>query len=335
MFRFSLIIAVTICLLLPSACTEKVHSDVSFYYWRTKWSLNETERNCIEHNQVKHIFVRYFDVALEQNKAIPVGRISFKDTIPVSSITPVIYIKNEVFLSKTINIEELSENILKLVNIISKNHGVHTDGLQIDCDWTLGSRGKFMEFINHIKPKVEGKLSATIRLHQVKYWKKTGIPNVDYGVLMYYNMGNVDADSSQNSIYQSSTAKRYVHTLSSYPMPLDIALPIFSWGIQCRNNNVVGVLGKLSKEDLDMCDNFSSQSNMYLAEKSFYWRGKYIERGDYIKFETVSKQDLETMTTELTKHLKYTPQNIIFYDLDSINITSYDKEIFKNISNSF
>ncbi len=335
MFRLSLITAALACLLLPSACTEKTHSDVSFYYWRTKWRLNETERNCIAQNDVKHIFVRYFDVALQQGKAIPVGRIAFDDTVPVDSITPVIYIKNEVFLSQTLNIEELSENILKLVNSINENHGVYTNGLQIDCDWTLGSKDSFMEFINYIKPKIEGELSATIRLHQVKYWKRTGIPNVDYGVLMYYNMGKIDANPSNNSIYQSSIAKQYVHTLSGYPMPLDIALPIFSWGIQCRNNKVVGVFGKLSKDELDMCDSFSLQDNVYLAQKSFFWRAKYIEQGDCIKLETVGKQDLETMATELTEHLKYAPRNIIFYDLDSINITSYDKEIFKNISNSF
>jgi hypothetical protein len=53
----------------------------------------------------------------------------------------------------------------------------------------LQVKDNYLKFIAVFKKLSKKKLSATIRLHQVKYFKKTKIPNVDSGVLMYYNMG--------------------------------------------------------------------------------------------------------------------------------------------------
>ena len=79
-------------------------------------------------------------------------------------------------------------------------------------------------------------LSATIRLHQVKYYKQAGIPPVDRGMLMFYNMGKLNALTAENSIYNSNDAAGYIETVDDYPLKLDLALPAFSWAVHFRNS---------------------------------------------------------------------------------------------------
>ncbi len=74
-------------------------------------------------------------------------------------------------------------------------------------------------------------LSATIRLHQVKYFETTGVPPVKSGMLMFYNTGDLENPSEENSILNIETAELYLSGLEDYPMQLDIVLPLFSWAV--------------------------------------------------------------------------------------------------------
>ena len=87
-------------------------------------------------------------------------------------------------------------------------------------------------------------------MHQIKYPEKTGIPNVDKGVLMYYNMGVINA-GEHNSIYSQKIAKNYINSSHNYKLPLNIALPVFSWGVHIRNNQVTNIIGGLRIADLN------------------------------------------------------------------------------------
>ena len=65
--------------------------------------------------------------------------------------------------------------------------------IQLDCDWNSSTQKKYFNLIEEMKlyPTWENIVwSATIRLHQLKYPKQTGVPPVNKGVLMFYNMGN-------------------------------------------------------------------------------------------------------------------------------------------------
>ena len=52
---------------------EKNSPDVSFYFWKTKFKLSTLERQTIINNDVKKIYLRYFDVALQNESALPVS----------------------------------------------------------------------------------------------------------------------------------------------------------------------------------------------------------------------------------------------------------------------
>ena len=319
-----------------NACAKKPLTEVSFYYWRTVFSLSETESDILKETKATKIYLRYFDLILPKGsiEAIPESPINFKDSIGNLEIIPVIYIKNEVMLNDKENFEKLVEKTLDYIEQINKVNNIKTSELQIDCDWTLASKDNFMRFMEILKSKTSDTLSATIRLHQIKYAKTTGIPNVDYGVLMYYNMGKIAADDS-NSIYDRKIAEQYLSKLSEYPLPLKVALPIFSWTVQIRTNKVVGLSAKISLDDLKSDDCKKITEKLFKVKRSHYLNGSLLNADDLLKIENISSEDLKNMASDLKKNLKESPSEIIFFDLNETNIKQYDKFIYKEIATSF
>ena len=178
-------------------------------------------------------------------------------------------------------------------------------------------------------------MSATIRLHQIKYKIKTGVPPVNCGVLMFYNMDKISGDSS-NSIYSKAIADKYISYLKTYPLPLNIALPIFTWGIQSRNGNVINLLNKMNYSTFNSDTNFSKQTNTIFKVKNYCFKGGYyFVKDDVVKIESVSNDQLIEIAENINDNLKIKPTELFFYDLDTINLNLYDKNIFKKIATTF
>ena len=149
---------------------------------------------------------------------------------------------------------------------------------------------------------------------------------------MFYNMGAISA-SDANSIYEEKNALKYVSSLKHYPLRLDIALPIFSWGIGTRNGKVHYLLNKMYTKDFEKDSNFVRLSeDRFRAKHSFFKGGYYIMENDEIKIENVGAKDLKEMTNMLIKNISQPVNKIIFYDLDSSNIINYESNIFQTVS---
>ena len=317
------------------SCTQGEKPTIAFYYWKTVFKLSQLEKEILDDNAVKKIYLRYFDIDLDsKNQPFPVSPIRFETKSTDFSIVPVIYIKNKVMLNKELDVEFLAEKTFDFIQQINAANEIQIHEVQIDCDWTLSSRDTYLKFIESFK-KISGKtLSATIRLHQIKYYKKTKIPNVDKGVLMYYNMGNIAADSL-NSIYDRNIASKYLESLKNYPLGLDVALPIYSWAVHIGEARVIGLRNKIAVSSFQKDSNFIYENNYLKVKKANYKTGTFYKVGDVLKIESISKNDLLEMAADLDLNLKQTPKEIIFYDLDELNINNYEKNIFQNISSCF
>ena len=334
--NFQKFILFLIIVLAIGACVKKPLPEVSFYYWRTVFSLTDAERDLLKSTDSAKIYLRYFDLILPKGstEAIPESPITFTDSIGNLEIIPVIYIKNEVMLNNKENFEKLADKMLDYISQINKKNNIPTSEIQIDCDWTLASKDNFMRFMKILKSKTSNTLSATIRLHQIKYAKTTGIPTADYGVLMYYNMGKIAVDDS-NSIYDRKIAEQYLSKLSEYPLPLKVALPIFSWAVQIRTNKVVGLSAKITQNDLFSKDFETVSENVFRVKRSHYLKGSSLNKNDLLKIDKISSKDLSDMASDLKKNLKESPSEIIFFDLNETNIKQYEKSIYKKIVTSF
>jgi hypothetical protein len=79
-------------------------------------------------------------------------------------------------------------------------------------------------------------------------------------MLMFYNFGRIQADNPKSSIFNSDDASRYSSFISSYPLKLDVVLPVFSWSVQSREGRVLGLLEKIGSNDADAFDGFQKLS---------------------------------------------------------------------------
>lgn len=324
-----------LCLL--AACQQRPKRPISFYYWKTQFSLNDYERKVLQENKAQTLYVRYFDVDFkpEDDQPIPVSPIKLDTTIHNFNVIPVVFIKNRTFERlKTADIPGLVRKVSNLIADINTRQRFLTFEIQFDCDWTERTRDNYFEFIQQYRDYAGGPISSTIRLHQVKYKGRTGIPPVDRGVLMYYNMGAINGDNN-NSIYERSIANRYNAYIRSYPLPLDVALPVFSWGLQMRNGKVIALLNKINFTQFENDSNFiRSTSNRYLTKNACFKAGYYFQQGDEIKAERVPADDLLDITSQINQYTNRRIGKLIFYDLDSTNLIQYEKDIFQKVRNN-
>jgi len=301
------------------------------------FKFSKIEKEALDENDVQKLYVRYFDIGLhpESNLPIPISPVRFEQNPKGYTIVPVVFIQNKIMLQPSLDVENLAQKTFDFIEQINSKNKIDCREIQIDCDWTLNSKEKYLKFIEVFKKLSKKKLSATIRLHQVKYFKKTKIPNVDSGVLMYYNMGSIAPDSL-NSIYDQKVAERYLKSLKKYPLHLDFAFSIYSWGVHIRDNKVIGLRSKMSISTLEKDSNFEKTSPIFFRVKhSNYKNGVFYEENDLLKIEEIKAEDLKEMAEDLQDNLIEKPNEIIFYDLDEFNLNNYEKNIFKQVVSWF
>ena len=62
-----------------SSCKEEVHqqAEISFYHWKQDFSLDSNELAILSDNKVNELYVRFFDVMLEDGNCVPISVIDF------------------------------------------------------------------------------------------------------------------------------------------------------------------------------------------------------------------------------------------------------------------
>lgn len=326
------IVLLSVFVLLLS-CERKEAPSVSFYYWKTFFTLTPKEQSVLDANETGKIYVRYFDVKMVNDAPVPVAPIRFDKPKPKKEIVPVVFLKNEVFLSDKVDVYDLVKKMLHLIHQINAKNRLTIQEIQIDCDWSLQSRDKFMLFLKELKKKSPKTISATIRLHQIKYFKETKVPPVDYGVLMFYNMGELNAGKG-NSIYDKTIAERYLPSLKDYPLPLKVALPVYSWIIHSRNGHIVNLISKIDRKGFQNNANFEWKEDRAVVKKNTLAKGFFFEEGDQLKVEAIHEEDLKEMIGLLKKYMPKKPKEIIYFDLDQNNFNKLTNDDFFKTCNA-
>lgn len=317
----------------------------AFYFWKTRWISSPEILTQLNKNQIHQLYMRFFDVEWNETRssAQPVSPLEVVAPLPTKvEIVPVVYITNSVFLKMNYaDVEGLGDKIWRKVNAIARAQNVVIRQLQIDCDWSDGSRRNYFHFAELLHSKLKTQkviLSSTIRLHQIKYAKRTGVPPVDRGMLMFYNFGRIKADSDYSSIFNSRDAGLYAKYIASYKLPLDLSLPIFSWGVHSRDGKVVGLLSKMNVDDFESSDGFLRIAhNKLKATQSFFFRGTYYAKDDLILIEetspTLTKQ-AAAMAIE-GSDWKKSYNTVAFFDIDERNLSRYGKNDIQQIFKQF
>lgn len=341
-FRFKHLVCLILLTLFFGGCHVNQQADTGFYYWKQNYSLNEGQSAILKSSRSERLYIRFFDIKWDNkmHKPYPEAIINFADQPISRQVTPVVFITNETFEKLPLSgIDSLAIKCHKLVSGLAMRQHISYKTVQIDCDWTIGTKDKYFTFLRNFKALTENELEVTIRLHQVKYQFKTGIPPADRGVLMFYNMGKLSADLNEpNSIYNAATAKKYLNSLKNYLLPLDVALPVFSWSIHIREGKVIQVYGKIGRAELNDKANFSPTAHriVYRAKRDFFMGGIYIKKGDLFKLEETDKILLKHAAVQLAAHLnKSEKRTIIYYELGNLNLSAFKAKDFEEISAYF
>ncbi len=165
--------------------------------------------------------------------------------------------------------------------------------LQIDCDWTAGTKDKYFRFLARFKALNPDKtISATIRLYPYKYPEKTGVPPVDRGMLMCYNMDNITRETTGNSVFDLATLKQYIGE-EKYPLQLDVALPLFGWFAWFRGNKFKGIVRDAAGDDISQFSVLEQElGNRYRLLRDTVIQDKYLREGDMLRKEFPDAQEL-------------------------------------------
>lgn len=214
----------------------------------------------------------------------------------------------------------------------------YTDVL-IDCDWAEGTKDKFFYFLNQIKKDfgTSKQLSVTLRLWQYKATKTAGVPPADRCLLMCYNMQNANNFKIENSIATIDELKKYVSG-DQYPISLDIALPIFNWGVLFRNEKFVGLLGNVDTQYYE--DNIIEfekiEDNRFRLLDDMVIGDFFARKGDIIRVETVSQKTLNKMVDYLKSEIKTTENSrVTFFSWNNIYINNYGTDELQTIYATF
>lgn len=305
-------------LIITSCSKNKEKHPYTFYYWKTRLALKPEEKSALQKSKTEVLYTRFFDIDKISNKFQPVGIITKDSTFITSkTIVPVVFITNRTFLNiKNNEIKLLAESTNKLLEEKIKKYQLKTSNeIQIDCDWTAGTKNDYFEYLQKLKEISKKNITSTLRLHQVKDKNTMGIPPVEKVYLMCYSTSSPLENSNKNSILDNQTLKKYLSKLDDYPIKnMDIALPIYSWGIITNHLGKHKLINGISTKDLDNQNFRKIKENEVIIKKDGFYFGFYLNKGFKIKAEEIPSSQLDDAVNFLNKKLN--TFTIIYYQLD-------------------
>lgn len=342
-YRFGFLLLAMV-LVLTAACDQQHHVVTrGFYYWKTSFKLSHDEEQQLTNAGCTKLYLRCFDVVWNENtnRPQPVGILSSRGNLPNTfSYVPVVFITQQVIARiNTSELPALAENTANLLQQLATRHNITPNEVQIDCDWTATTRDRYFAFLELLKKQpflLNKKISCTVRLHQVKYRKTSGIPPVDRALIMCYNVGNLKQPGSHNSIIDVALTKNYLDALDEYPLPADIALPIFSWCLHFRGGKLQGILRVITPDEVPANPAFTQRKkDLFVCRKDTLWQGYAFLSGDELRIEGPSLKNLLSVARFTSKKVRNDSLNVLFFHADSLTLAKFPVDDLKAVYRSF
>jgi hypothetical protein len=351
-------------LLLFSSCLRKPPTvSRAYYYWRMG-DASYDERRFLKQHDIRKLYTRLMDVDWSETQgAIPVASSEIEalkhalqvyDSFPVQ-IVPVVFITNKTFeridsfeiplLAKRLvrrclpSYDEADIEYEKSYYIQSNGGPVRPREIQFDCDWTIKTAPKYFRFLEEVKkllPSDSIQISATVRLHQYKYPSRTGVPPVNRGMLMVYNIADPKQYSGESSIFDYNRAKTYFTSYKKYPLPLDIVLPAWSWCLIYRNQKFYQIENGMDEGDLKTLSFVKAKGNhFYSVTTDTVYRDLFLRVGDEIKAEGIDEKTLQQAASLAAKAVNTSQYTVTLFELSEKEIKHYSHETVDKIYTSF
>lgn len=335
---------VGLCLAL-GACKDAPTNEVvpAFYHWKTNFSPSAQSMATLHQIGTQRIYVKYFDVDWSEERGMPVPTAKVRWDAPPEKgmeIVPTIYFTNRTWerLAPTA-VDTLADLVLRMLTQLRPDTSLSPAEVQVDSDWSRRTRDTYFRFLKSLRERLGRtgtKLSVTLRLHQVKYRDRSGIPPVDRCMLMLYNTGDLDDPKEVNSILSIEDLRDYLTGMRPYPVALDAALPLFQWGVLVRAGRPIRLLNQLDVAELhgDPRREKTGASTAKVVE-SHYLRGHYLYPGDVLRVEALDADQLLECARFAAQVIQPAPRHIAFYHLDNRCLENYDAPTLESLLHSF
>ncbi|MFT5777655.1 MAG: hypothetical protein ACI837_000603 [Crocinitomicaceae bacterium] len=332
---------------LLAGCSEpKIEVVRAFYFWENDAGILSTgNKEALDSLQIEKLYIKVFEVDRIDGKCEPYAKSILDLRLPKSSsvqeLIPCVYIQNKVFIeSSREELDELAENLAHLakkyitVEIPGSTDKYIYDELQIDCDWTEASKGNYFYFLKKVKAESNKIISCTLRLYPYKFNDKMGVPPCDKAMLMCYNLLNPLKNDTKNTILDVDEMSKYLDTEIDYPIHIDVALPVYSWIQVYENKRFKGVIHNANR---DLSSFMSPTENLwYTMEKDTVVGGIYMRKGDRIKIEQVTKEQIDLAIDLIKKSGVLKDKAVVsFFSLESNELNYYGYETLDHFYSSF
>ncbi|TRX41409.1 hypothetical protein [Flavobacterium restrictum] len=331
------------------ACSQKESNvqnvERAFYYWKSKTDFGNETIKKMKSLKVKKIYLKLFEVDYNETmgnfpyeKNTP-NDYNFRDLDSIN-VVPTLFIKNEIFQYNTEkSLDILADNIVFLVNKYHKGYGEKVifdySEIQIDCDWTKSTKDNYFYLLKKIKQLSGKQISCTLRLYPYKYPDIMGVPPVDKAMLMCYNLIKPLSNKDKNSILDIPELKSYLDKRRSYPLHLDVALPVFYWTQWYQNNRFSGLLN-LNSADITGFAKPTKPMWYEVTQDSTYQYDTFFKKGDQIKCEEVDTATLTEAISIIKKNVELDKNTTIsLFHLDDSTFKKYDNEAISSFYSSF
>lgn len=326
-------------LILMVACSPDTTNPAqrAAYYWKSTFQWQQTDQQKSDHLGLERLYIKFFDVKFDPyQRAQAVAVLDVQTPFPDSlTIVPVVYVTNDCLLKLTAEempwlaarIEEKVSEIWKL------GRGGAQPEIQMDCDWTASTQDRYFSLLSELELLFpQAIFSVTLRLYPFRYPEKMGVPPVARAMLMYYNMGELKSAEESNSILNNETAKTYLEPAGKYPLPLDIALPAFSWGVAFRNDQFLGLIRDLDAGIAESSGFFAKfASNSYQCNRDTVWRRTYFREGDMLRIESSASEALLEAATLTAPLRDQSDGTVSFFQWNSPNFSSLADENLETV----
>ncbi|MCV2487251.1 hypothetical protein OD917_20120 [Flavobacterium sp. SH_e] len=320
----------------------------AFYYWKgNSYFDNELERS-VNKLKVKKIYYKLFEVDYNEamgnfpyQKNSP-SEYTFRDLDSVN-VVPTVFIRNEIFqYNSEKSLDKLADNIVFLIDKYHKYSNYNEDKIifeyseiQIDCDWTKSTKDKYFYLLKKIKELSKKQVSCTLRLYPYKYPDIMGVPPVDKAMLMCYNLIKPLTNKNKNSILDLDELRSYLDKRRSYPVHLDIALPVFYWTQWYQNDRFRGLLN-INSADFKTFTHEVKPMWYEVTKDTTYNYENYFQIGDQIKCEEVDSKKLTEAISIIKKNVELDKNTTIsLFHLDESTFKKYSNEEVSSFYSSF
>ncbi len=131
---------------------------------------------------------------------------------------------------------------------------------------------------------------------------------------------------NKNSILEISELKKYLNKLRTYPKPIDIALPTFSWTQLYQNNRFERLLN-LTQNDFKSFTKPLEPMWFEVTKDTTINYDIYLRAGDRIKYEAVEAQKINEAIAIIKKNVALEKNiTISLFDLNETTFNKYSNE---------